>query len=59
MAFSADETLDLGKDAASAVSDDYTPESSVFTGTVNWVRLDIEDDSQDHLITPKTASGPP
>jgi arylsulfatase len=51
--FSGDETLDLGKDAASAVSDDYTPETSVFTGTVNWVQLDIGDDSQDHLITPE------
>lgn len=53
MMFSADETLDLGKDTGSAVSDDYTPENNAFTGTVNWVRLDIEDDSQDHLITPQ------
>ena len=24
-----------------------------FTGTVNWVRLDLGDDSHDHLITPE------
>jgi arylsulfatase len=51
--FSGDETTDLGKDAASAVSDDYAPETSAFSGTVNWVQIDIEDDSQDHLITPQ------
>jgi N-acyl homoserine lactone hydrolase len=33
--------------------DDYTPENNAFTGTVNWVQLDIGDDSQDHLITPE------
>jgi arylsulfatase len=53
MLFSADETVDLGKDHGSAVSDDYTPENSDFTGTVNWVQLEIGDDSHDHLITPE------
>jgi arylsulfatase A-like enzyme len=53
MLFSADETADLGRDNGSAVSDDYTPETSGFTGTVNWVRLDIGEDSHDHLITPE------
>ncbi|RSM60382.1 arylsulfatase [Kibdelosporangium aridum] len=53
MLFSADETIDLGKDHGSAVSDDYTPETSDFTGTVNWVQLDIGHDSHDHLITPE------
>jgi arylsulfatase len=35
------------------VSDDYEGESSVFTGTVNWVQIDLGDDAQDadHLIT--------
>jgi hypothetical protein len=53
MLFSADETTDLGKDNGSAVSDDYSPEDSEFTGTVNWVQLDIGLDSHDHLITPR------
>jgi hypothetical protein len=54
MLFSADETADVGKDHGSAVSDDYAPEDSDFTGTVNWVRLDIGNDSHDHLITPES-----
>jgi hypothetical protein len=35
------------------VSDDYTSESSKFTGTVQWVQLDAGADSFDHLITPE------
>src|SRR4051794_23719345 len=45
--FSADETADVGRDTASPVSDDYDGESSVFTGTVNWVQIDLGDDAQD------------
>jgi arylsulfatase len=55
MAFSADETADVGRDTGSPVSDDYSAESSVFTGTVNWVQIDLGDDAEDadHLITPE------
>jgi hypothetical protein len=55
MVFSADETCDIGSDTASPVSDDYTRESSVFTGTVNWVQIDIDEAAEDvdHLITPE------
>jgi arylsulfatase len=55
MLFSADETADVGSDTASPVSDDYTPEQSVFTGTVNWVQLDIDEAAEDldHLISPE------
>ncbi|HEU0246019.1 MAG TPA: arylsulfatase [Gaiellaceae bacterium] len=55
MVFSADETADVGSDTASPVSDDYTPEESVFTGTVKWVQIDIADVAEDldHLITPE------
>jgi len=55
MVFSADETLDVGRDTASPVSDDYEGESSVFTGTVNWVQIDLGEDAEDadHLITPE------
>ncbi len=51
MVFSADETLDIGVDNGTSVSDDYTPESSKFDGTVNWVQLDQGPDDQTHLIT--------
>jgi arylsulfatase len=54
MIFSGDETCDIGSDTASPVSDDYTPETSHFNGTVEWVQLDIADAAEDldHLITP-------
>jgi arylsulfatase len=45
--FSADETLDTGSDGASSVSPDYTPETSVFTGAVNWVELAIDAAAED------------
>ena len=53
--FSADETADVGRDTASPVSDDYEGESSVFTGTVNWVQIDLAEDAEDadHLIAPE------
>jgi hypothetical protein len=53
MVYSADETCDIGADTGSAVSDDYTPEESRFTGTVKWVQLDIGEDDHDHLISPE------
>jgi arylsulfatase len=55
MAFSADETTDVGNDSATPVSDDYGPKDSAFTGEVQWVQIDLGDDAQDadHLITPE------
>jgi arylsulfatase A-like enzyme len=54
MIFSGDETADVGSDTASPVSDDYDDEDSAFTGTVNWVQIDLGEDAEDadHLITP-------
>jgi arylsulfatase A-like enzyme len=53
--FSGDETTDLGQDTASPVSDDYTSEESMFSGTVSWVQLDVGEDAEDldHLISPE------
>jgi arylsulfatase A-like enzyme len=51
MIYSADETLDLGIDEGTAVSEDYTSATSAFTGAVNWVELHAGDDNHDHLIT--------
>jgi arylsulfatase len=51
MIFSADETLDIGGDLALPVTDDYAVgEENQFQGTVNWVRIDLEDDDNSHLI---------
>jgi arylsulfatase len=55
LVFSADETADIGRDSASPVSNEYTGETSGFTGRVNWVQIDLGDDAEDadHLITPE------
>ena len=51
MAFSADEACDVGSDTGSPASTDYGPSGNKFTGTIDWVRLTIEEDSHDHLVT--------
>ncbi len=55
MAFSADETTDVGSDTATPVSDDYGPKDSHFTGRVRWVQIDIDEAAEDvdHLISPE------
>jgi arylsulfatase len=55
VAYSADETCDVGSDTASPVSDDYTSEGSRFTGTVEWVQIAIDEAAEDldHLISPE------
>ena len=40
--YSLDETADIGRDTASPVSDDYTAADSAFTGTIAWVRIDLD-----------------
>jgi arylsulfatase len=54
LVFSLDETLDVGRDSGSAVSDDYTAEGSEFTGVIHQVRLEIADGAPNfsHLIDP-------
>ena len=51
--FSADETTDIGYEAGTPVSPDYTTENSKFTGKIHWVQLDVGDDDHDHLIDPE------
>jgi hypothetical protein len=52
--FSADETMDIGVDSASPVTDDYPAgEESAFSGTVNWVQVDLGDDDVSHLEDPE------
>jgi hypothetical protein len=53
MVFSADEACDVGFDSGSPVSPDYGPTGNKFTGEIDWVQIDIGEDSQDHLITPE------
>jgi arylsulfatase len=53
MLFSADETVDVGKELGSPVSPDYGARDNAFTGSVNWVELETGSDDHDHLITPE------
>jgi arylsulfatase A-like enzyme len=54
MAFSGDETTDVGRDSATPVSDDHGTDNA-FTGRVRWVQLDIDEAAEDldHLIGPE------
>ena len=53
MAFSADETCDVGSEGGAPVSPDYGPTGNKFSGKVNWVQIDVEGDDHDHLISPE------
>jgi len=53
MAFSADETCDVGHETGSPVSPDYGPKHNEFSGEVNWVQIELEKDDHDHLISPE------
>ena len=55
MAFSADETTDVGSDGGTPVSDDVAPNATGFSGSVHWVQLDIDEaaDDLDHIIAPE------
>jgi arylsulfatase len=51
--FSADETLDIGSETGSPVTDDY--KARAFTGEVSWVEIDVDKDAEDvdHYIKPE------
>ena len=55
MAFSADETTDVGDDTATPVTDDLVEGKARFTGRVDWVQIDLDKAAEDldHLITPE------
>jgi arylsulfatase A-like enzyme len=55
MVFSADETLDIGADSGTPVSDDLAPTELEFNGRVRWVELDLGEEAEDadHLIGPE------
>jgi arylsulfatase A-like enzyme len=52
--FSGDETMDIGRDTASPVSDDYPVGSAnAFAAKLAWVQIDLEDDDVSHLEAPE------
>jgi len=52
--FSADETTDVGYESGTTVSPDYTAHTSRFSGTIDWVRIDLGEDAKDadHYVDP-------
>ena len=53
MVFSADETTDIGYESGTTVTADYSAQTSRFTGRINWVQIDVDDDDNDHFIDPE------
>ena len=51
MGYSADEACDVGTDSGSPTAPDYS--AKAWNGKIAWVRIDLGDDSQDHLVTPE------
>lgn len=49
--FSFDETLNIGVDRGTPVTDDYVPVDNGFTGTVHTVRIDLQDQDEDSILT--------
>ena len=53
MIYSLDETMDVGCETGSMVSEDYTATNCKFNGRIAWVQLDQGVDDFDHLISPE------
>jgi arylsulfatase A-like enzyme len=53
MGFSADEACDVGEDSGSPASPEYEPTGNAWTGDIAWVRIDLGEDDEDHLVTPE------
>ena len=51
MTFSCDEACDVGSDTGSPTSPDYGPHANKFSGSIDWVTLDVAEEDHDHLIT--------
>jgi arylsulfatase len=47
------EYSNVGEDALSQVTDDYTTAGGRFTGTIDWVEMEGGEDSHDHLLDPE------
>ncbi|MGE5102604.1 MAG: sulfatase-like hydrolase/transferase, partial [Deltaproteobacteria bacterium] len=52
LAFSAEESTDIGHESGSLVTGDYAGRDA-FTGTIHWVQIDIGKDNFSHLIKPE------
>jgi arylsulfatase len=50
VAFSMDETCDVGVDPGSPVSRDYEPRDNKFNGAIEWVHIDLEGDDHNREV---------
>lgn len=54
MVFAADEASHVGSSSSGApVSPEYTREDSEFNGEIDWIKIQVGQDSHDHLVRPK------
>ena len=53
MIYSLDETMDVGCETGSMVTEEYDAATSKFNGRIAWVQLDQGVDDYDHLISPE------
>ena len=51
--FAADSTLMVGDKTGAPISKDFNKSRNEFTGKVNWVNIDVGEESEDHLIDPE------
>jgi hypothetical protein len=59
LAFSYDETTDVGRDSGSAVGADYEADGNEFPGVIDWVQIETGKADNRHLYRPRTAGGSP
>ena len=45
MGYSADEACDVGSDTGSPALPDYGPSGNSFTGSIEWVQIDLGDET--------------
>jgi arylsulfatase len=53
LAFSAEETTDVGYESGSLVTEDYPARNGHFSGKIHWVQIDVGKDNVNHLIAPE------
>ena len=50
----AGESMDIGLDGGQTVTDDYAEgPANAFTGTIDWVQIDLEEDEVSHMEDPE------
>jgi arylsulfatase len=48
--FSSDETMDIGRDTGTPVSADHAPHDGTFSGTIEWVQIEIGNIAADQQV---------